>query len=176
MINFQLKNNKHSISFVICDLPNRERVMNIHHLIVASTIPTSFHGTLKMHSSVFWRRQRLRVLVRSRTRKPPYLPMSGRPAPSRKWNSTAGSDRRRRDRRRRLSRRQRRFRTRPVDPFCSFYKWSQQMFLWLTSPVPSRYGAGSHVFNSPVFYAVSPPDSNNQRTLIPHAPGGIFQL
>jgi hypothetical protein len=63
----------------------------------------------------------------------------------------------------------------PLNPFCSFYKWSQQMFLWLTSPVPSRYGSGSHVFDSPVFYAVSPPDPNNNdiRTLIPHSPGGI---
>jgi hypothetical protein len=65
----------------------------------------------------------------------------------------------------------------PVNPlFCTFYKWSQQMFLWLTSPVPSRYGTGSHVFDSPVFYAVSPPDSNNQRTLIPHTPGGPFSF
>jgi hypothetical protein len=64
----------------------------------------------------------------------------------------------------------------PINPFCSFYKWSQQMFLWLTSPVPSRYGTGSHVFDSPIFYAVSPPDSNNQRTLIPHVPGGFFSF
>lgn len=52
----------------------------------------------------------------------------------------------------------------PADSFsftpnslCSFYKWSEQMFLWLTSPVPARYGTGSHVFDSPAFYAVSPP-------------------
>jgi len=54
---------------------------------------------------------------------------------------------------------------------CSFYKWSEQMFLWLTSPVPSRYGSGSHVFDSPVFYSVSPQDATGQRTLIPHVPG-----
>jgi hypothetical protein len=59
---------------------------------------------------------------------------------------------------------------------CSFYKWSQQMFLWVTSPVTPRYGSGSHVFNSPVFYAVSPPDPNNNniRTLIPHSSGGLI--
>jgi hypothetical protein len=66
----------------------------------------------------------------------------------------------------------------PADSFsftpnslCSFYKWSEQMFLWLTSPVPSRYGSGSHVFDSPAFYSASALDSNNQRTLIPHTPG-----
>jgi hypothetical protein len=59
---------------------------------------------------------------------------------------------------------------------CSFYKWSEQMFLWLTSPVPSRYGTGSHIFDSPAFYAVSPADANGQRTLIPHVPGRLFNF
>lgn len=58
----------------------------------------------------------------------------------------------------------------PNVPNCSFYKWSEQMFLWLTSPAPSRYGPGTHVFNSPVFYDVSPPDGT-ERTLIPNVPG-----
>jgi hypothetical protein len=69
----------------------------------------------------------------------------------------------------------------PADSFsftpnslCSFYKWSAQMFLWLTSPAPSRYGSGTHVFDSPVFFAVSPLDSNGQRNLIPHAPGRLL--
>ncbi len=61
----------------------------------------------------------------------------------------------------------------PDIPNCSFYKWSEQMFLWLTSPVPSKYGGGTHVFNSPVFYDVSPPDSTGQRTLIANSPGRI---
>ena len=52
---------------------------------------------------------------------------------------------------------------------CSFYKWSAQMFLWLTSPAPAA--SGTHVFDSPIFFAVSPVDSNNQRRLIPAAPG-----
>jgi hypothetical protein len=71
----------------------------------------------------------------------------------------------------------------PADSFafspnslCSFYKWSEQMFLWLTSPVPSRYGSGSHVFDSSVFYSVSPPDANDQRTLIPHVPGRLLNM
>ena len=55
---------------------------------------------------------------------------------------------------------------------CSFYKWSAQMFLWLTSPAPTKYGPGSHVFNSPVFYDVMPRDpQTHQRTLRPNAPG-----
>jgi len=57
---------------------------------------------------------------------------------------------------------------------CSFYKWSAQMFLWLTSPAPSRYGGGSRVFDSPVFYAVSPENSSGQRTLVPNTPGRPF--
>jgi hypothetical protein len=52
---------------------------------------------------------------------------------------------------------------------CSFYKWSAQMFLWLASPVPPQIG--SHVFDSPVFFSVSPLDSNGRRNLIPNAPG-----
>lgn len=61
---------------------------------------------------------------------------------------------------------------------CSFDKWAQQMFLWVTSPVPPRYGSGSHVFDSPVFFAVSPPDPNNKniRTLIPHSSGGLISF
>jgi hypothetical protein len=63
----------------------------------------------------------------------------------------------------------------PNMPNCSFYKWSEQMFLWLTSPVPAKYGGGTHVFDSPVFYDVSPPDPNDgfKRTLTPNTPGRI---
>src|SRR5690349_8855867 len=53
-------------------------------------------------------------------------------------------------------------------PNCDFYKWSAQMFLWLTSPAPSSYGGtGELVFNSPAFYDVSP-KVNGQRVFIPH--------
>ncbi|MFY9223529.1 MAG: hypothetical protein WAQ98_12720 [Blastocatellia bacterium] len=37
---------------------------------------------------------------------------------------------------------------------CNFYQWAEQMFLWLTSPIPSSNGDGGHVFNSSTFYTV----------------------
>ena len=49
------------------------------------------------------------------------------------------------------------------DSLCTFYKWSEQMFLWLTSPLaPQRYP-----FNARDFFAVDAPDSNGNRKLIP---------
>jgi hypothetical protein len=45
---------------------------------------------------------------------------------------------------------------------CDFYKWSSQMFLWLTSPTSSD---GGLVFDSNVFFDVSP-ESDQKRTLI----------
>jgi hypothetical protein len=56
-------------------------------------------------------------------------------------------------------------------PNCGFYKWSEQMFLWVTSPAPSEYGGGARVFDSPVFYDLSPPDASGNQTLIPHTAG-----
>ena len=61
----------------------------------------------------------------------------------------------------------------PNSPNCSFYQWSEQMFLWLTSPAPSIYGGGDHIFNSQVFYDVSPPDGSGNRTLLPHFLGFV---
>jgi hypothetical protein len=56
-------------------------------------------------------------------------------------------------------------------PNCPFYQWSEQMFLWLTSPSPSIYGGSGRIFDSPVFYDVSPEDpTTHQRTFIPHTP------
>ncbi|MCX6318680.1 MAG: hypothetical protein NTW29_15470 [Bacteroidetes bacterium] len=52
------------------------------------------------------------------------------------------------------------------DSNCNFYRWSQQMFLWVTSPM----GKGS-VMESPLFFTVTPPDSAGNRDLIPHTPG-----
>ncbi|MGD0831394.1 MAG: hypothetical protein ABR907_10650 [Terracidiphilus sp.] len=57
-------------------------------------------------------------------------------------------------------------------PNCGFYQWSENMFLWLTSPAPSTYGGGAHIFDSPTFYDVSPLNGT-QRTLIPHVQGVI---
>lgn len=55
---------------------------------------------------------------------------------------------------------------------CAFYKWSEQMFLWVTSPSPAKYGGGAHVFDSQVFYDVSP-DQNGHRILVANTPGVI---
>lgn len=54
---------------------------------------------------------------------------------------------------------------------CDFYKWSQQMFLWITSPTKV---SGKRVFESPVFYTVSTAFNRNDRKLIPHTPGMIL--
>ena len=63
--------------------------------------------------------------------------------------------------------------TTPTTPNCSFYLWSEQMYLWLTSKAPVQYGSG-RVFDSGVFYDVSPPDINGQRVFLPHT-SGIFK-
>ena len=59
----------------------------------------------------------------------------------------------------------------PDSPNCSFYQWSKQMFLWLTSRAPSIYGGGGIILDSPTFYDVSTLDSSGQRTLLPHSLG-----
>lgn len=59
----------------------------------------------------------------------------------------------------------------PLAPNCGFFQWTEQMFLWLTSPAPATYGGGSHVMFSPQFYTVSPEDSSGRRNFIPNAPG-----
>jgi hypothetical protein len=61
----------------------------------------------------------------------------------------------------------------PGTPNCSFYQWSEQMFLWMTSPTTSVYGGSGRIFESPAFFDVSPPDASGMRTLIPHTPGLI---
>ncbi|HKI03085.1 MAG TPA: hypothetical protein VKK31_14005 [Thermoanaerobaculia bacterium] len=67
----------------------------------------------------------------------------------------------------------------PDVPNCSFYKWSEQMFLWLTSPAPPRYGSrGGLIMNTPAFYDVTPPDAMGQRKFVPHTSGflRVFNL
>lgn len=60
---------------------------------------------------------------------------------------------------------------------CAFYQWSEQMFLWMTSPAPPSYGGGGgRIFDSPTFFDVSPPSSNGQRVFLPHTPGFIHPL
>jgi hypothetical protein len=58
-------------------------------------------------------------------------------------------------------------------PNCGFYAWSDQMFMWLTSPAPAAYGGGAHIFDSPAFFDVSPPDAAGNRTFLAHTPGLI---
>ena len=61
----------------------------------------------------------------------------------------------------------------PNTPNCSFYQWSEQMFLWLTSPAPSQYGGNGRIFDSPVFYDVTAPDANGNRSFLPHVAGQL---
>jgi hypothetical protein len=64
----------------------------------------------------------------------------------------------------------------PGVPNCDFHEWSEQMFLWLTSPTPPTYGGGGgRIFTSPVFFDVSPPDGSGDRTYIPHTSGGLLK-
>ncbi len=58
-----------------------------------------------------------------------------------------------------------------LNPDCDFYQWSEQMFMWLTSPAPAAYGGGAHIFDSPAFFDVSPPDASGNRTFLPHSAG-----
>lgn len=53
---------------------------------------------------------------------------------------------------------------------CVFYKWSHQMFMWLTSPAPSIYGGGDRIFNSPVFFDVTP-SVGGHRQFVKHTVG-----
>jgi len=61
----------------------------------------------------------------------------------------------------------------PDVPNCSFYKWTEQMFLWLTSPAPPRYGSGGLVMNTSAFYDISLPDASGERHFLSHTPGLI---
>lgn len=65
---------------------------------------------------------------------------------------------------------------------CDFYKWSEQMFLWITSPSSGNYGSKGTVMESPVFYNVSPPydvtktNPHGIRKLVPHTPGELLRV
>jgi len=62
--------------------------------------------------------------------------------------------------------------TQVLQPNCGFFDWSEQMFLWLTSPAPATYGGGSRIMFSPKFFTVTPPDGANpqRRTFIANNP------
>lgn len=53
---------------------------------------------------------------------------------------------------------------------CDFYKWSERMFLWMTS----KDNSNKAVFESPEFYTVSP-KTDGQRDLIPNQPGQLLR-
>jgi hypothetical protein len=57
-----------------------------------------------------------------------------------------------------------------ANSLCAFYKWSEQMFLWFTSP--GGYQGRGHVFDSSVFFDVSV-EANGVRTLIPNSDTAI---
>ena len=58
-----------------------------------------------------------------------------------------------------------------LTPNCGFFQWTEQMFLWLTSPAPAAYGGGSHIMFSPKFFTVTPEDAGGRRTFIVNTPG-----
>lgn len=61
-------------------------------------------------------------------------------------------------------------------PNCGFYVWSEQMYLWLTSPAPRSYGGGGRIMFSPAFYTVSPVDSTGRRTFLKNQVGRPFNM
>lgn len=61
-------------------------------------------------------------------------------------------------------------------PNCGFFQWTEQMFLWLTSPAPTRYGGGSRVMFSPQFFTVTPEDTNGRRQFLPNSPGRPLKM
>ncbi len=64
----------------------------------------------------------------------------------------------------------------PHSDNCDFYTWSEQMYLWLTSPASGMYNSNSMVLESPLFYDVSPENGSGERILIPHEPNHIFNM
>ncbi|RZJ53203.1 MAG: hypothetical protein EOO44_09295 [Flavobacterium sp.] len=64
----------------------------------------------------------------------------------------------------------------PHNNNCDFYKWSEQMFLWITSPSSGEYGNKGTIMESPVFYNVSPQDPvTKKRTLQAHKPNILLR-
>jgi hypothetical protein len=59
----------------------------------------------------------------------------------------------------------------PATELCPFFKWSTQMFLWLTSPV----GTG-HVFSTRQFYEVLPVQNGTRTLRLPETPGQLAGL
>lgn len=51
---------------------------------------------------------------------------------------------------------------------CNFYLWSEQMFLWMTSPAATIYGGNGRVFQSQVFFAIA--SCGNDLCFVPQFP------
>ena len=62
-----------------------------------------------------------------------------------------------------------------LQPNCGFFQWSEQMFLWLTSPAPAAYGGGSRIMFSPKFFTVTPEDGG-RREFIRNNPRLPFRM
>jgi|HubBroStandDraft_1064217.scaffolds.fasta_scaffold00101_43 hypothetical protein len=74
----------------------------------------------------------------------------------------------------------------PANNNCPFYQWAEQMFLWVTSQIPTAPGSGyggfvpaegtpPNIFDSTAFFDVSPPaGASGSRTLVPHPTEVIF--
>ncbi|HEY0313376.1 MAG TPA: hypothetical protein VGC56_12875 [Allosphingosinicella sp.] len=60
--------------------------------------------------------------------------------------------------------------------FCPFFDWSEQMFLWMTSPAPRRYGGGSRVMFSPQFFTVTPAGADGRRTFLRNEAGQPLRM
>ena len=66
-------------------------------------------------------------------------------------------------------------------PNCPFFVWSEQMFLWITSPAPASYGGGGgRIMFSSAFFTVSPaalsgPDAG-RRTFLPNIAGRPIRM
>jgi hypothetical protein len=61
-------------------------------------------------------------------------------------------------------------------PNCGFFQWSEQMFLWMTSPAPASYGGGGRIMFSPKFFTVTPQNANGRRQFIANDPSLPLQM
>lgn len=68
--------------------------------------------------------------------------------------------------------------TQVLAPDCGFFNWSEQMFLWLTSPAPAAYGGANRIMFSPKFFTVSPENAANppRRTFLAIGPSAPLEM
>ncbi len=63
-----------------------------------------------------------------------------------------------------------------LEPNCGFFTWTNQMFLWLTSPAPASYGGTGRIMFSPKFFTVTPEGPDGRRTFLPNNPSALQML